>query len=348
MPPSGPDPPPTSSSGSHSTPAAPAVTPASGSPALASSSAPTSTTFPSALPANGTSGPSSGPISSVAPSGSIPPFSAAEVPDLRSTALYLNRELSWIEFNSRVLAESENEAVPILERLKFHAIVASNLDEFFMVRVAGLKQQLTGDVGELAADGLTANEQLTKISARVHDLISQQMAALMGGVLPLLAADGTFVLVKPDAIPPEGLAALDERFYNEVFPILTPIAIDPGHPFPHLRNKSLNLGVMFDESAEANFGVVQVPMMLSRLIEIPGVKGARHAYVLIEDVVARHAATIFPGVKLRGAYTFRVTRNFDLEIDEEEAEDLLQTIQQELRKRERGNAVRVEVAGSPT
>ena len=114
----------------------------------------------------------------MATAGSIPP-GATESPDLRSPVLYLNRELSWIEFNARVLAEAENEAVPLLERLKFHAIVASNLDEFFMVRVAGLKQQLTGDVGELAADGLTAHEQLVKISQRVHELISQQMAALM-------------------------------------------------------------------------------------------------------------------------------------------------------------------------
>jgi polyphosphate kinase len=266
--------------------------------------------------------------------------------DFRSPALYLNRELSWIEFNRRVLAEAENENVPLLERLKFLAIVASNLDEFFMVRVAGLKQMQSGDVSELGPDGMTPAEQLQSLSERVHELVAQQYRCLLERVLPALAESG-IQLLKPDQLDEAALRALDERFYNEIFPILTPIAVDPGHPFPHLRNKSLNLGVMFDEGA-ANFGVVQVPMMLPRLLEIPGIKGARHAYVLLEDVVARQAAAIFPGVKLRGAYTFRVTRNFDLEIDEEEAEDLLQTIQQELRKRERGNAVRVEVAGSPT
>jgi polyphosphate kinase len=297
----------------------------------------------------------SGPASGTMPSASVPPPAPhGDTPDLRSPSLYLNRELSWIEFNARVLAEAENEAVPLLERLKFHAIVASNLDEFFMVRVAGLKQQLTGDVGELAADGLTPHEQLVKISVRVHELIAQQMSSLMGDLLPALARDGTFVLVKPDTLAPEALAALDERFLSEIFPILTPIAIDPGHPFPHVRNKSLNLGVMFTREGqnEPGFGVVQVPMVLPRLMDVssarsPGVP-ARHAFVLLEDLIARHVGMIFPGVGLKGVYVFRVTRNFDLEIDEEEAQDLLQTIQQELRRRERGAAVRLEVAGEPT
>ncbi len=298
----------------------------------------------------------SGSSPSVSPVTLLASLQAAESPDLRSTTLYLNRELSWLEFNARVLDEAEAEVVPLLERLKFHAIVASNLDEFFMVRVAGLKQQLTGEVGELAADGLTAHEQLVKISARAHDLMAQQMASLMGNLLPRLAADGTFVLLKPEQLPPDALAVLDERFHNEVFPILTPIAIDPGHPFPHVRNKSLNLGVMLSREGEIEpgFGVVQVPMMLPRLIEVQislrtdsGVP-TKHAFVLLEDLIARHVGTIFPGVKLKGVYAFRVTRNFDLEIDEEEAQDLLQTIQQELRRRERGAAVRLEVAGEPT
>jgi polyphosphate kinase len=288
----------------------------------------------------------------VSPAPLVPAVSDA--PDLQAAALYLNREMSWLEFNARVLAEAENEQVPLLERLKFHAIVSSNLDEFFMVRVAGLKQQLTGEVGEIPPDGLTVNEQLNAISARVHQLQTQQMAALETQLLPRLAEQGV-VLVTPAALPPEALAALDERFHSDVFPILTPIAIDPGHPFPHLRNRSLNLGVMFmrEGELETGFGVVQVPMMLPRLMEVSGVKTpsgqlAKHAFVLLEQCIARHVGAIFPGVRLKGVYSFRVTRNFDLEIDEEEAEDLLQTIQQELRRRERGNAVRLEVAGEPT
>src|SRR5262245_35696881 len=243
-------------------------------------------------------------------------------PDLRANALYLNRELSWLEFNARVLAESENESVPLLERLKFHAIVASNLDEFFMVRVAGLKQQLTGEVGEIPPDGMTVSEQLNAIAARVHDLVNQQNTSLAGQLWPRLAEQG-ILLVKPESLPPEALAALDERFHNEVFPILTPIAIDPGHPFPHVRNKSLNLGVMFmrEGELEAGFGVVQVPMMLPRLLEVSGVRTAdgsldKHGFMLLERVHARLVGAILPGVRLTVVYAFRVTRNFDLEIDE--------------------------------
>jgi polyphosphate kinase len=269
--------------------------------------------------------------------------------DLRAPWLYINRELSWLEFNARILAEADSDEVPLFERLKFQAIFTSNLDEFFMVRVAGLKQQLTGEVDEASPDGLSAQEQLTRISRRVRELLHDQANAIEKRLLPALRAQG-FELLKPDALGVEALVALDERFHNEVFPILTPMAIDPGHPFPQVRNKSLNLGVMFqrDGSNEPGFGVVQVPQMLPRLVEAPHLEGGRQTFVLLEDLIARHVGSIFPGVKLRGIYTFRVTRNFDLEIDEEEAEDLLQEIQQELRRRERGNAVRLEVSGEPT
>jgi polyphosphate kinase len=222
-----------------------------------------------------------------------------------------------------------------------------------MVRVAGLKQQLTGEVDEMGRDGMTVAEQLTAISHRVHELVAAQSSALTQNLFPKLADVGILFL-KPDQLPPEALAELDKRFHNEVFPILTPIAIDPGHPFPQVRNKSLNLAVMFtrDGTLEAGFGVVQLPLMLPRLLTVAGVRApngqpARHAYVLLEDLIARHVGTIFPGVRMKGLYVFRVTRNFDIEIDEEEADDLLQTIQQELRRRERGNAVRLEVTGDP-
>jgi polyphosphate kinase len=304
------------------------------------------------VPASGQQGPSSANGQQLA--SMFPSLDGA--PDLRSPSLFINRELSWLEFNARVLAEAESESVPLLERLKFHAIVASNLDEFFMVRVAGLKQQRTGEVGEMPPDGMTVLEQLSAIAKRVHELVSQQAASLMTSVLPRLAEEGLLKLLKPEELNAEALASLDDRFQREVFPILTPIAIDPGHPFPHVRNKSLNIGVMFDSSGtpnEVGFGVVQVPMMLPRLLEVHGWKGAdgrevKHCFVALEDLIARHVETIFPGIRKQGVYTFRVTRNFDIEIDEEEAQDLLQTIQQELRRRERGNAVRLEVSGEPT
>jgi len=298
------------------------------------------------------------PDSPSAPSVSPPPpastasLPAHDGPDVRSSKYYLNRELSWLEFNARVLAESENESVPLLERLKFHAIVAGNLDEFFMVRVAGLKQQLTGEVDDVGPDRMSVAEQLSAISARVHALVAAQSHGL-AALLPKLA-DAGIVLVKTADLSNDALADLDARFHSDVFPILTPIAIDPGHPFPRVRNRSLNLAVMFTREGthEQGFGVVQVPTMLARVLPVTGVRTpggapALRAYVLLEDLVARHVSTIFPGARIKGVYVFRVTRNFDIEVDEEEAEDLLQSIQQELRRRERGNAVRLEVAGDP-
>ncbi len=294
------------------------------------------------------------PLSTSSPPSVAPSPSRDSSVDLRTPSLYLNRELSWLEFNARVLAEAESETVPLLERLKFHAIVTSNLDEFFMVRVAGLKQQLTGEVGEIAPDGMSVADQITRISERVHEMVLRQGDVLKHHLLPALAEQG-YAWLKPAELPVEALARLDERFNSEIFPVLTPIAIDPGHPFPHVRNKSLNLGVMFsrDGSGDVNFGVVQVPTMLPRLMMVGAVplrSGvlAQHAFVLLEDIIARHVDMIFPGVRLKGVYAFRVTRNFDIEIDEEEAEDLLQTIQQGLRLRERGNAVRLEVSGEYT
>jgi polyphosphate kinase len=279
--------------------------------------------------------------SSPASSQGAPPAIALDSP-----TLYVNRELSWLEFNSRVLAEAADPAVPLYERIKFLGIVSSNLDEFFMVRVAGLKQQLSGEVEEVPADGMTPQEQLAAVSARAHALVEAQYRCWNDELVTALAREGVRI-VKPAELAPEDLAALDASFKTEIFPVLTPIAIDPGHPFPHLRNKSINLGVMFareNDNLEPGFGVVQVPGMLPRVIPVK-LAGARAAFVLLEDVIARHVHEIFPVLRLRGTYAFRVMRNWDLEIDEEEAEDLLQTIQQELRRRDRGNAVRLEISG---
>lgn len=271
--------------------------------------------------------------------------------DLGHASLYLNRELSWLAFNARVLAEAVSPTVPLLERLKFHAIVASNLDEFFMVRVAGLQQQISSGIDEPGADGLSPREQLARINAYVRSLLERQVSAFQTELVPALAAEG-IVLARSASLPEAVGTELDVRFRAEIFPILTPIAIDPGHPFPHVRNKSLNIGVGFERSHERDpaLGVVQVPMTLPRLMRVTGAKKpdgspAEYAYVLLEDVIARNLATIFPGVRHTEHYVFRVTRNFDLDIDEDEGEDLLQTIQAELRRRERGAAVRLEIMG---
>lgn len=257
---------------------------------------------------------------------------------------YLNRELSWLEFNARVLAESGSSDVPLFERMKFLAIFASNLDEFFMVRVAGLQAQTQRTITEVPPDGLTPAQQLIAIATRAHTLVDAAYRLWNTDMVPALKRAG-IVLVRPDELSPVEQVSLDERFKSEIFPVLTPLAIDPGHPFPHLRNKTINLGIMFSrehEGQESGFGVIQVPAMLRRLIRVR-VEGAERAYVLLEDLIARHVKEFFPASRLRGTYPFRVTRNWDLEIDEEEGEDLLQTIQTELRRRDRGNAVRVEI-----
>ncbi len=304
--------------------------------ALLTSDPPPSTRLPAARPSSdvGAEGPGA---------------SSTPVPPPAAGGLYINRELSWLEFNARVLAEAENPASPLYERVKFLGIVATNLDEFFMVRVAGLKQQLHGEVSELPPDGATPSEQLAAISARAHELIETSFRIWNDELRPSLVREG-IVLVKPDELEPADLELLDKRFRCDIFPVLTPIAIDPNHPFPHLKNKSINLGVMFSREHEGvamGFGVVQVPPVLDRVMPVR-LAGARHAFVLLEDVIARHVHALFPSFKVRGYYAFRVTRNWDIEVDEEEGEDLLQTIQQELRRRDRGSAVRVEIAGTPT
>ncbi|WP_437945181.1 polyphosphate kinase 1 [Sorangium sp. So ce296] len=280
--------------------------------------------------------PASGPVSIPAASGPIPIEGDPNH--------YLNRELSWLEFNARVLAEARSHEVPLFERLKFLSIFFSNLDEFFMVRVAGLQAQTQRTIAEVPPDGLTPHEQLVAIGARVHALVDDAYQLWNSDLIPSLQRAG-IVIVKPDELGPTELSALDDRFRTDIFPILTPIAIDPGHPFPHLRNKMINLGIMFSrehEAQEPGFAVIQVPPMLSRLMKVR-VEGTTRAFVLLEDVIARHVKDFFPSGRLRGTYPFRVTRNWDLEIDEEEGEDLLETIQAELRRRDRGNAVRLEI-----
>ena len=286
------------------------------------------------------------------------------VSDPAAAKLFINRELSWLGFNDRVLEEARDPTVPLVERLKFVAIVASNLDEFFMVRVAGLKQQLSGNVAETPPDGLTPAEQLAAISTRAHAMVADQYRAWRTDIEPGLAQAG-IRRVAPNELTPEQRAHLSAFFAREVWPVLTPLAVDPGHPFPMLRNRSLNLAVFMHREKEKSgrhetmVAVVQVPSVLPRITEVPlpavssdGSNGAaapglgttRFAYMLLEDLITMHAGELFPGFRVLGCSPFRVTRNFDLSIDEDEAEDLLKTIQKELRRRERGSAVRLEIA----
>ncbi|HEY6908790.1 MAG TPA: polyphosphate kinase 1, partial [Myxococcales bacterium] len=278
----------------------------------------------------------------------VPPPATASTPpptqNLSDARFFINRELSWLAFNERVVEEGLDPTVPALERLKFLAIASSNLDEFFMIRVAGLKQQLVGHVEESGPDAMSPGEQLAAIATRCHEMVSRQYRALLGDVLPNLERAGVRLL-STSQLSPEADQFLADAFAREIFPVLTPIALDPGHPFPHLRNKSLNLAVRFAATAPGarlRYGVVPVPSVLPRLLEVPD--AGRRTYVLLEDVISRYVAQLFPGMPVEGCWAFRVTRNWDLSIDEEEAEDLLVTIEREVRRRDRGSAVRLELA----
>jgi polyphosphate kinase len=275
---------------------------------------------------------------------------APPLPDLHDPGLFLNRELSWLEFNARVLEEAQDRSVPLFERLKFLGIVSSNLDEFFMVRVAGLKKQILGGVAEAREDGLLPPEAFSAVAVRTHALVDAQYRCWGEHILPGLARAG-IRLVSPRDFTPEQAEAARAHFSTEVFPALTPLAVDPGHPFPHLRNKSLNIAVLLrreggrrrrDPGQQQLLAVVQVPAVLSRLVRIPSATGTSRA--LLSEVIAAHAGDLFAGFTVRQGAVFRVTRNWDLSIDEEESEDLLSTVQEELRRRDRGAAVRLELA----
>jgi polyphosphate kinase len=263
--------------------------------------------------------------------------------------LFINRELSWLAFNERVLEEAKRSSLPLFERLKFLGIVASNLDEFFMVRVAGLKQQLVGNVAEPAADGMLPAEQLAAISETVHRQVAEQYRVWNEELKPALAEAGIHVLMR-EQWNAEQKSAARQYFNTAVFPALTPLAVDPGHPFPHLRNKSINLVVMLGKDRrrrrrvvlqETTLAVVQVPSVMPRMVPLPSASGV--AYTILGEIIAAHMADLFPGFIVKAVAPFRVTRNTDLNVDEEESEDLLSTIQAELRRRERGAAVRLEL-----
>jgi polyphosphate kinase len=268
--------------------------------------------------------------------------------DLHDPGLFINRELSWLEFNDRVLEEARDRSLPLLERLKFLGIVASNLDEFFMVRVAGLKQQTAGGVAEAPADGLLPAAQLAAVSSRAHALVEEGYRTWREELVPELGRAGIFI-VAPRDFTAQQAAAARAHFIEHVCPALTPLAVDPGHPFPHLRNKSLNVALLLRREGRRRrregqdlLAVVQVPAVLPRLFAVPAASG--RAFALLDDLIAAHAGDLFPRFTVWQSAVFRVTRNWDLLIDEEDSEDLLSTVQEELRRRDRGAAVRVEIA----
>jgi polyphosphate kinase len=271
---------------------------------------------------------------------------AEPVPALDDPALYFNRELSWLAFNGRVLEEAQDPSVPLLERLKFLAIFESNLDEFFMVRVGGLQQKVQAGIAfGSGADRMPVTQQLEQIGQAVRRMTDECYRCLMQDVLPALEREGIVLRGLKD-LTEEDRRHLDAVFRQQVFPVLTPLAIDPGHPFPHLLNKSLNLAVMLQRPghAEKLFAVVQVPAVLPRFVALPAPPGGpRHVFTPLERVIRIHLPELFPGMTIEHATAFRVTRNSDFEIDDDEVEDLLKTIEEEIRKRRRGAAVRLQV-----
>ena len=259
---------------------------------------------------------------------------------------FINRELSWLEFNRRVLEEAQDERQPLIERVKFLTIFSSNLDEFFEIRVAGIKQQIESETSDVGPDGLSPTELFDRIQKTVRQLVAAQYALWKNELLPELAKNGIYVREIAE-LPAKRAAWAHRYFQQEVFPMLTPLAVDASHPFPHLLNRSHNLLVRAKtrRRGEPLHAIVQVPRAVSRLILLPRGKGADEPweYIYLASLIKQHIGELFPGLILDGAHAFRVTRNSDLYIDDEEAENLLRTIEQELRRSSRGNAVRLEV-----
>jgi polyphosphate kinase len=288
------------------------------------------------------------------------------VRDLSDARFYMNRELSWLEFNQRVLEEAQDATNPLLERLKFLAIVSSNLDEFFEVRVAGLQQQAESRPDAVGPDGLNAEQQLQEIARRVRQMTREQYACFNADIVPGLAEHGIRLLTVGD-LDERAQAWTRDYFEREAFPVLTPLAIDPAHPFPQLLNKSLNLAVKLsahgpashgpagspsasapagaDSDDDLRFGVVQVPRVLPRLVALPPELSppGQKIYIFQSSIVSSGIQSLFPGLPVEGCYAFRITRNSELYLDEDEADNLLEAMQESLQRRRRGDAVRLEV-----
>lgn len=257
----------------------------------------------------------------------------------------LNRELSWIEFNSRVLDEALDPTQPLLERLKFLSIFSTNLDEFFMVRVSGLKEQLESNPLMVSPDGLTPATQLKRISERLHTLLDLQMRCLLRQVLPGLEEHGIRIIPYGE-LSRSQRGELHNYFIERIFPVLTPLSVDPGHPFPYISNISMNLGTLVvpekpENGEEPRFARVKLPPSVPRLIPIDN-DGS--SFVLLEEVMAAHIDSLFPGMRIIECQPFRITRDADIEIEEDEAGDLLKTVEQQLRQRRFGFGVRLEVS----
>ncbi len=261
-------------------------------------------------------------------------WSSVDAADLSSPALYINRELSWLEFNQRVLAQAQDSFHPLLERVKFLAITASNLDEFFMVRVATILKKFRADIDDFSIDGLNTEQELAAIRQRALEQMDLQSACWSHSLRPLLAAEAIH-FVEPSAYTSGMDQWLKQYFATHIFPVLTPLAFDPGHPFPYISNLSMNLAVRVKHSGRTKFARVKVPGMLPRFIAIPenlAPPQAGASFVFLEDVIRRNVQELFPGTHVEGAHLFRIIRDTDMVIQEDEADDLLETVDRGLKQ----------------
>lgn len=265
----------------------------------------------------------------------------------RKPDYYRNRELSWISFNERVLSEARDKSIPLFERLKFLSITASNLDEFNMIRVASLKDMVHTGYEKPDIAGMTPKEQLEKISGRQHALMQQQYSTYNRSLVPALQNIGLRIVSSHEELSERQAQFVDEYFEENVYPVLTPMAMDSSRPFPLIRNKTLNIGALISKKdkkgrEELEFATVQVPSVLPRIVRLPA-EGGEQAVILLEEVIERNIAKLFLSYKVVCAHPYRIMRNADLTIDEDEAADLLVEIQKQLKKRQWGEVIRLEV-----
>ena len=264
--------------------------------------------------------------------------------DFSKHEFYTNRELSWLLFNNRVLNEARDKQNPLFERLKFLSITASNLDEFFMVRVASLKDMVNAGYKKKDIAGMTAAEQLARVNEETHELVKEQYNVYNRGLVPRLQEEGLHIVGHHENLNREDAEYVDRYFADNVYPVLTPMAVDSSRPFPLIRNKSLNLGALVTKKngdGELEFATVQVPSVLSRIVPIPSTEEKK--VILLEEIIERNIHKLFLNYDIVCTYPFRIMRNADLTIEEEEAEDLLEEIEKQLKKRQWGQAIRLEV-----
>ncbi len=264
--------------------------------------------------------------------------------DFKSPKLYTNRELSWLMFNQRILCEARDKSIPLFERLKFLSITSSNLDEFFMVRVASLKDMVNAGYEKPDIAGMTPTKQLTVLDEEIHKLVSMQYSTYNRSLLPLLSQNGLQMIKHHEQLGKQDGQFIDKYFEENIYPVLTPMAVDSSRPFPLVRNKSLNIAALVQKKGEEEleFATVQVPSVLPRIILLPK-EGDSQKVILLEEVIERNIQKLFLNYDIVCAHPFRIMRNADLTIDEDEAEDLLKEIEKQLKKRQWGEVIRLEV-----